>query len=85
MVEQSVRAAYSASVAAGAALSQRAMAERFGLSRCKVAQLVTAASVQANGQAPRGNAAAQPITFSDTSHAHRSLSTQGYTGFGVPI
>jgi len=32
-VEQAVRAAYVASVAAGAPLSQRAMAERFGLSR----------------------------------------------------
>ena len=32
-VEQAVRAAYAASVAAGAAASQRAMAERFGLSR----------------------------------------------------
>ena len=32
-VEQAVRAAYAASVAAGQPLSQRAMAERFGLSR----------------------------------------------------
>jgi hypothetical protein len=42
-VEQAVRAAYAASVAAGAPLSQRAMAERFGLSRCKVSQLITQA------------------------------------------
>jgi hypothetical protein len=34
--EQAVRAAYAASVAAGAPLSQRAMADRFGLSRRKV-------------------------------------------------
>jgi hypothetical protein len=35
-VEQAVRAAYAASVAAGEPLSQRAMADRFGLSRRKV-------------------------------------------------
>ncbi len=40
-VEQAVRAAYAASVAAGAPLSQRAMAERFGLSRRKVNQIIT--------------------------------------------
>jgi hypothetical protein len=39
--EQAVRAAYAASVAAGQPLSQRAMAERFGLPRRKVSQLVT--------------------------------------------
>ena len=39
--EQAVRAAYAASVAAGQPLSQRAMAERFGLSRRKVSQLAT--------------------------------------------
>ena len=39
-VEQAVRAAYVASVAVGAPLSQRAMAERFGLSRRRVGQLV---------------------------------------------
>jgi hypothetical protein len=44
-VEQAVRAAYAASVAAGAPLSQRAMAERFGLSRRKVSQLTTTASL----------------------------------------
>jgi hypothetical protein len=44
-VEQAVRAADAASVAAGVPLSQRAMAERFGLSQRKVAQLVPAASV----------------------------------------
>jgi hypothetical protein len=48
-VEQAVRAAYAASVAAGQPLSQRAMAERFGLSRRKVGQLVTSVSVESNG------------------------------------
>jgi hypothetical protein len=56
-VEQAVRAAYAASVAAGAPLSQRAMAERFGLSRRKVSQLITAVNVEANGHAPAGKAA----------------------------
>jgi hypothetical protein len=40
-VEQAVRAAYAASVTAGAPLSQRAMADRFGVSRRKVSQYVT--------------------------------------------
>jgi hypothetical protein len=57
-VEQAARAAYAASVAAGAPLSQRAIAGRFGLSRRKAAQLVTTATVQANGHAPEGRAAA---------------------------
>jgi Protein of unknown function (DUF2637) len=48
-VEQAVRAAYAASVAAGAPLSQRAMAERFGLSRRRVGQLVTQVTVESNG------------------------------------
>ncbi len=48
-VEQAVRAAYAASVAAGVPLSQRAMAERFGLSRRKVSQLITSVSVEGNG------------------------------------
>jgi DNA-binding transcriptional regulator LsrR (DeoR family) len=39
-VRQAVRAAYLASVQAGAPLSQRAMAARFGLSRRKIRQLV---------------------------------------------
>jgi hypothetical protein len=39
-VEQAVCAAYAASVVAGSPLSQRAMAERFGLSRRRVSQLV---------------------------------------------
>jgi hypothetical protein len=39
-MEQAVRAAY-ASVVAGAPLSQRAMAERFGLSRRRVSQVST--------------------------------------------
>ena len=45
-VEQAVCAAYAASVAAGAPLSQRAMAERFGLSRRRAGQLVTQVTVQ---------------------------------------
>jgi hypothetical protein len=57
-VEQAARAAYVASVASGAPLSQRAIADRFGLSRRKAAQLVTAAAVQANGHGPDGRAAA---------------------------
>ncbi len=52
--EQAVRAAYAASVAAGQPLSQRAMAERFGLSRRKVSQLMTTAAVEANGHSPAG-------------------------------
>jgi hypothetical protein len=51
-VEQAVRAAYAASLAAGQPLSQRAMAERFGLSRRKVSQLITTIAVDANGQLP---------------------------------
>ena len=49
-VEQAVRAAYATSVAAGAPLSQRAMAEQFGLSRRRVGQLVT--SVKRREQRP---------------------------------
>lgn len=48
-VEQAVRAAYAASVAAGQPLSQRAMAERFGLSRRRVSQLITSTSAESNG------------------------------------
>jgi hypothetical protein len=48
-VEQAVRAAYAASVAAGVPLSQRAMAERFGLSRRRVGQLVTQVTTSGNG------------------------------------
>ena len=51
-VEQAVRAAYAASVSAGQPLSQRAMAERFGLSRRKVSQLITTIAVDSNGQLP---------------------------------
>jgi hypothetical protein len=47
--EQAVRAAYVASVAAGQPLSQRAMADRLGLSRRKVGQIVT---VESNGHMP---------------------------------
>ena len=56
-VEQAVRAAYASSVATGAPLSQRAMAERFGLSRRKVSQLITSVSVESNGHALAGKAA----------------------------
>lgn len=53
-VEQAVRAAYAASVAAGSPLSQRAMAGRFGVSRRKVSQLMAAADDSGNGQTPIG-------------------------------
>ncbi|MGH3285856.1 MAG: hypothetical protein ACRDPD_14405 [Streptosporangiaceae bacterium] len=56
-VEQAVRAAYAASVAAGAPLSQRAMAERFGLSWRRVGHLVTQVTVESNGQMPEKKAA----------------------------
>ncbi len=51
-VEQAVLAAYAASVAAGQPLSQRAMAERFGLSRRRVGQLVTQVTGASNGHMP---------------------------------
>ncbi|MBV9448658.1 MAG: DUF2637 domain-containing protein [Streptosporangiaceae bacterium] len=57
-VEQAVRAAYAASVAAGRPLSQRAIAERFGLSRRKVSQLITAITIEGNGHSPAGQEAA---------------------------
>jgi hypothetical protein len=56
-VEEAVRAAYAASLAAGAPLSQRAMAERFGLSRRRVSQLVAQVIVSGNGHRPEGEAA----------------------------
>ncbi|MGH3191399.1 MAG: DUF2637 domain-containing protein [Streptosporangiaceae bacterium] len=56
-VEQAVRAAYAASVAAGAPLSQRAMAERFGLSRRKVSQLIADVTVEGNGHLSAGKVA----------------------------
>jgi hypothetical protein len=43
-VREAVVAAYAASLAAGAPLSQRAMAARFGISRRQVSQLITQAS-----------------------------------------
>ena len=55
-VEQAVRAAYAASVAAGAPMSQRAMAERFGLSRRRISQLIAEATGIGNGDL-RGSAA----------------------------
>ncbi|MGH3223483.1 MAG: DUF2637 domain-containing protein [Streptosporangiaceae bacterium] len=54
-VEQAVCAAYAASVAAGQPLSQRAMAERFGLSRPRVSQLVAQVTVPGNGHRPAGH------------------------------
>jgi len=56
-VEQAVRAAYAASVAAGQPLSQRAMAERFGLSRRRVGQLVAEVTVSGNGHLTESKAA----------------------------
>ena len=56
-MEQAVRAAYAASVAAGQPLSQRAMAERFGLSRRKVSQIVTQVTPSGNGHQPESEAA----------------------------
>ena len=56
-VEQAVRAAYGASFAAGQPLSQRAMAERFGLSRRKVSQLVTQVTASGNGHLPESEVA----------------------------
>ena len=56
-VEQAVRATYAASVAAGAPLSQRAMAERFGLSRRRVSQLIASVTVESDGHALAGKAA----------------------------
>jgi len=57
-VEQAVRAAYAASVAAGQPLSQRAIAERFGLSRRRVRQLISTASIEGNEYIPAGKKAA---------------------------
>jgi hypothetical protein len=56
-MEQAARAAYAASVAAGAPLSQRAMAERFGLSRRRVSQLVAQVTASGNGHLSGGEAA----------------------------
>jgi Protein of unknown function (DUF2637) len=56
-VGQAVRAAYAASVAAGHPLSQRAIAERFGLSRRKVSQLIAQVTASANGHLPESDAA----------------------------
>ena len=50
-VREAVVAAYAASVAAGAPLSQRAMAVRFGISRRQVSQLVTRVT---GGNVPAG-------------------------------
>jgi DNA-binding transcriptional regulator LsrR (DeoR family) len=56
-VEQAVRAACTASVAAGAPLSQRSIAERFGLSRRRVSQLIANVTVESNGHALAGKGA----------------------------
>ena len=56
-VEQAVRAAYAASVAAGQPLGRRAMAGRFGLSRRRVGQLVAQVTASGNGHRPEGEAA----------------------------
>jgi DNA-binding transcriptional regulator LsrR (DeoR family) len=56
-VEQAVRVAYAASVAAGRPLSQRAMAERFGLSRRRVGQLVAQVTGPGSGRLPESEAA----------------------------
>jgi transcriptional regulator GlxA family with amidase domain len=53
-VAQAVCAAYTASVAAGEPLSQRALAQRFGVSRRKVSRFITAPLTPANGHAPAG-------------------------------
>ena len=55
--EQAVRAAYAASLAAGQPLSQRAVAERFGMSRRRVSQLVAQVTASGNGHRPEGEAA----------------------------
>jgi hypothetical protein len=57
-VEDALRAAYAASVAAGSPLSQRVMAERCGVSRRKVSQLITPVlgAATSNGQVPAGPA-----------------------------
>ena len=52
-MEQAVRAAYAASVAAGAPLSQRAMAERFGLSRRRVASSLPRSPSRTTAICPR--------------------------------
>ena len=62
-VEQAVRAAYAASVAAGQSLSQRAMAERFGLSRRKVSQLVTEVTAASNGRLFAARAIAEELVL----------------------
>jgi len=56
-VQQAVRAAYAASVAAGQPLSQRAMAKRFGLSRRRVSQIVAQITALGNGHRPESEAA----------------------------
>jgi hypothetical protein len=56
-VEQAVRAAYAAPVAAGQPLSQRAVAGRFGLSRRRVSQLVAQITASGNGYQPENEAA----------------------------
>jgi hypothetical protein len=56
-VEQAVRAAYAAPVAAGQPLSQRAVAGPFGLSQRRVSQLVAQITASGNGYQPENEAA----------------------------
>jgi Protein of unknown function (DUF2637) len=53
-VAAAARLAYTTSVTLGSPLSQRAIADRFGLSRRKAAQLMTEAAASTNGHGPPG-------------------------------
>ncbi len=55
-VEHAVYAAYAASVAAGQPLNQRAISERFGLSR-RISQFVAQVTASGNGHRPESEAA----------------------------
>jgi len=55
-VEQAVRAACAVSVAPGAPLEPAGMAERFGLSRRKVSQLIADVTIESNGHLLAGKA-----------------------------
>jgi hypothetical protein len=86
-VEQAVRAAYAAPAAAGAPLSQRAMAERFGLSRRKVSQLISSVTAESNGRLPAGKGIPACPTTSGSrpetrygANTMRSHSAKGRTG-----
>jgi hypothetical protein len=80
-VEDALRAAYAASVAAGSPLSQRAMAERFGLSRRKVGQLITPTIVQGNRSRPQFGwvgASMSIVTVTRTAFAGGRPRTKGH-------